>query len=84
MGRYGEVLPLTPAPGSSSSSPDRDGQDAAPQQAQRAQQQQQQRLAPGRMQPVDLDEGEWVSFREGIAALAAQQEKRPNEFQKVG
>lgn len=38
---------------------------------------------PGRMGPVDLDAQEWVAFREGIAALAEKQERRPNEFKKV-
>ena len=38
----------------------------------------------GRMRAVDLDREDWAAFQQGIAALAEKQEKRANEFQKVG
>lgn len=34
------------------------------------------------VQAIDLDEAEWQAFAEGIAGVAMQREKRPDDFQK--
>lgn len=38
----------------------------------------------GILQAVDLSPDEYDAFREGIAALARKQERRPKDFDQVG